>query len=232
MAAALKIRVLAPKNGLQNRAIGAYSRRKSGELIDIMSLNSNGESQTRSLSGAGVSIFEVLYASRVRLGVALIALLSVYSTARALESALLSIRWFAGDNIIKYESRFAQLEKYLPPDGIVGYSDDFTSQPGKECNAFVLAQYSLAPSVLETVCSQCGYVAKTKQASAYWSGLLLLNLHNPKTDPYLLNLIPPKYFETQSNRMTLTPSQLFPTNQIWLVRDFGDGVRLYEFEDK
>lgn len=167
--------------------------------------------------------------SRARIGAALITVFSLYSTARPL--LLEAHFWSQRQNILKYEERFDQVKKYLPPNQIVGYSDNFASQPEKECNAFALAQYSLAPVALETICSQCGYVAKTSQVSARWSGLFLENLNNPKTDPYLVNLMPAQYFQSNTPASDET-NLLYPSNQVYLVRDFGNGVRLYEVDNK
>lgn len=183
------------------------------------------KSRTKSRPGDAVHAAGHWQAARVRFGVALIVVFSLFSTARPL---LITAHWSSQrDNVFRYETRFDQVKKYLPQDQIVGYSDNFTSQPEKECAAFVLAQYSLAPVALETMCSQCGYVAKTRQVSARWSGLFLENLNNPKADPYLLELLP-GYF--QSNTLAPDPNLLYPSNQIYLVQDFGNGVRLYEVQ--
>jgi hypothetical protein len=165
-------------------------------------------------------------ACRVRFGVALIVILSIWSTVRPMEPMFSTSDLFPQeDSVFKYETRFDQVKKYLPADQIIGYSDDFLSRTQNAADAWVLARYALAPSVL-----QRGYVPKTKQISAHWSGLLLENLHDPKADPYLLSLFPSKYFESQSNAPA--PNWLFPTNRLSLIRDFGHGVRLYKLEDR
>jgi hypothetical protein len=178
--------------------------------------------------GDGVPPAGYWRALRIRIGVMLIVVFSLYSTVRPLLSVIHSLSPMA--DVFKYETRFDQVKKYLPPDQIVGYSDNFTSQPEKECAAFVLAQYSLAPVALETMCSKCGYVAKTSQVSARWSGLFLENLNDSKAEPYLLDLFPIEYF--QSNSLASARDLAYPSNQIYLVQDFGHGVRLYEIETR
>lgn len=176
-------------------------------------------------------MLEIPYSVRVRLGIALIVVVVLTSGLRQLKSTLSSVRVSPRlDDISQYEQRFAELRHSLPSNLFVSYSDEFATV-SKQCNAFVLAQYSLAPTVLAAVDSECGRVNSGGGVSPRASRFVLYNSHDPRLDPYLLRLFPNTYFEPY-NTFSFTGNQLTRADQLVLIKDFGHGVRLYARADK
>jgi hypothetical protein len=166
------------------------------------------------------------YSLRVTMGIALLALVSLHTTLQDLTISLSSLRSLPPvDNISRYEQRFAEARHYLPPDQIILYLDDFDEQ-AEQCDAFALAQYSVAPTVLAAFDSKC---RNSQALSALSSRLLLANFHDEQKEPYLLSLFPSKYF---GGRVGKDPYRFVRADRLVLVRDFGRGVRLYMLQDK
>jgi hypothetical protein len=165
------------------------------------------------------------YSTRVKIGIALLSLVTLNSTLRQSVSTLFHSRDLGQTHYIsQYEQRFAEVKRCLPPNQIVFYVDDFDESPD-QCDAFYLAQYSLTPTVLAPFDSKCGSAATL---SSHNPRLILENFHDPQNDPYLLRLFPSKYFEGQ------TRNDRFKLESVHRVlrRDFGHGVRLYTVVDK
>jgi len=170
---------------------------------------------------------EIRYATRVKLGMAFIVLVILASTLRQLTSTLSSFRALPlTDDISLYEQRFNEVKHFLPPNQIVSYSDEF-AKTAKNCNAFVLAQYSLAPTILAVLDSKCGYISNSGEVSSHRSRLVLDNSHDPRHEPYLLRLFPSTYFQPDNNPISIAGGNFFHADQIVLLHDFGLGVRLY-----
>lgn len=175
---------------------------------------------------------EVRYATRVKLGIALIVFAILVPSLRQLTSTLASFRALpATDDISQYERRFNEVKHFLPPNQIVSYSDEF-SKNSRKCNAFVLAQYSVTPTVLAVLDSKCGYISNTDEVSSHKSRLVLDNSHDPQHEPYLLRFFPSTYFQPDNNPAAITGSDLSHADQLVLLKDFGLGVRLYAQKDK
>jgi len=175
---------------------------------------------------------QVRYATRIKLGLALIVLVILVPSLRQLTSTLASFRALpATDDISEYEQRFAEVKHFLPTDQIVSYSDEF-ARNSQKCNAFVLAQYSLAPTVLAVLDSQCGHIEGTGEVSSHRSRLILDNSHDPQHEPYLLRLFPNTYFQPPNNPVSSIEGHLSRSDQPALFKDFGLGVRLYARGDR
>ncbi len=168
------------------------------------------------------------YSTRVKLGIALIVFVALVPNLWRLKNSISSFHKLPQtDYISQYERRLTGVAYLLPPDQIVAYIDDFIKFPDARCYAFVLAQYSLAPTVLATLDSPCGYIRNTKQVSSRMSRLVLENTHDPRTEPYLLYVFPKEYFEPNSDIIYSTRDTLSHLDQLILLKDFGTGVRLY-----
>lgn len=168
----------------------------------------------------------VRYSTRVKLGLALIVFVILTSTLRQLTSTLSSFRALPQtDDISQYERRFTAVKHSLPPNQIISYSDEYAEFPG-QCNAFILARYSLAPTVLDAPDSYC-HITDAGQVSSQRSGLILYNSHDPRHEPYLLHLFPDTYFRPRNNPVSFAGGHLSDAAQVVLVKDFGLGVRLY-----
>lgn len=175
---------------------------------------------------------EVRYATRVKLGIAFIVLVILTSTLRQLTPTLSAFRALRQtDDISQYERRFTEVKRFLPPNQIVSYRDEF-AKFSRNCDAFVLAQYSVTPTVLAVLDSQCGYIKNTEKVSSHRSRLVLDNSHDPQHEPYLLRLFPDTYFQPHNNSSSFAGGNLSRADQIVLLNDFGLGVRLYAQGDK
>ena len=167
------------------------------------------------------------YSLRVKMGIALLALVPLQTTLQDFTISLSSFRSLPQvDNISRYEQRFAEVRRDLPPNQIVFYIDDFDEHHLKQCDAFTLAQYSVAPTVLAAFDSKCRTSAVL---SAPNSRLVLTNFHDEQNEPYLLDLFPSDYFKGRAGK---DPFRFVSSYRLVLVRDFGRGVRLYMLQDK
>ncbi|MGB9434243.1 MAG: hypothetical protein WBQ89_18505 [Candidatus Acidiferrum sp.] len=165
------------------------------------------------------------YSTRVKMGVVLLSLVILNSTLRQSVSTLFhSQNLLQTHYISQYERRFAEVKRFLPPNQIVFYIDDF-DESLDQCDAFYLTQYSLTPTVLAAFDSNCG---SAEILSSHNSRLVLENFHDPQNDPYLLSLLPSNYFEAQPRNDRFK----FASVHRVLLRDFGHGVRLYTVLDK
>jgi hypothetical protein len=170
---------------------------------------------------------EVSYPTRVKLAIAFIVFVILTSTLRQLSSTLSSFRASPQiDDITQYERRFAEVKYFLPPNQIISYSDEFAKFSG-QCKAFVLAQYSLAPTVLHALDSDCGRISGTGSVSSEMSRLILDNSHDSGREPDLLRLFPNAYFQPQDSQDSVAGDYRVAANQTVLLKDFGLGVRLY-----
>ena len=135
------------------------------------------------------------YSTRVKVGIALLSLVILNSTLRQSFSTLFHSQNLSQTHYIsQYERRFTEVKRFLPPDQIIFYIDDF-DESSDQCDAFLLTQYSLTPTVLAAFDSKCGSAAIL---SSHNSRLVLENFHDPQNDPYLLSLLPSNYFESQT----------------------------------
>lgn len=182
-------------------------------------------------SSSKVQVMNVPFSTRVRLGIGLIALVAVASTLRQLQSTSSFHSLRQTDDVSQYEQRFTEVRHSLPFDQIVAYRDEFAPF-SRQCNAFVLAQYSVAPTVLAVLDSQCGHMNDTGEVSSRRSGLLLENFHDFRNEPYLLRLFPTTYFQPDQNSAPVVKAQGARAAQMVLLNDFGLGVRLYARGDK
>lgn len=159
------------------------------------------------------------------MGIALLCLVVLNSAVRQSISTLFHSRNLGQTHYIsQYEQRFAEVNRFVPPNQIIFYIDDF-DESSDQCDAFYLAQASLTPTVLVAFDSNCG---STAMLPSHGSRLVLENLHDPQNDPYLLSLFPSKYFEAQPRNDRLKLASVHSV----LLRDFGHGVRLYTLLDK
>ena len=165
------------------------------------------------------------YSTRVKMGMALVSLVILNSTLRQSVSTLFHSQNLGQTHYIsQYERRFEEVKRFLPPNQIVFYIDDFDESPD-QCDAFYLAQYSLTPTVLAAFDSKCKSAAVL---SSHNSRLVLENFHDPQNAPYLFSLFPSKYFEDQTRNDRFKPANVHRV----LLRDFGHGVRLYTLVDE
>jgi hypothetical protein len=169
------------------------------------------------------------YSTRVNLGLAVIVLVILTSTLRQLSSTLSSFRALPQtDDISQYERRFTAVRHLLPPNQLVAYSDEFDKLTS-QCAAFVLAQYSLAPTVLVALDSKC---RSSGEVSSHRARLVLENFHDPRNERYLLRLFPSTYFQPNNNPGSHGGGRLSGADGIVLLSDSGLGVRLYARGDK
>jgi hypothetical protein len=168
----------------------------------------------------------VPYSTRVKLGVAVITLMILTSTLRQLKSTLSAFSALPKlDDISQYEKRFDKARDFLPQNQIVHYNDEFARFLG-QCQAFVLAQYSSAPTVLHYLDSKCGHMNSASEVSSLSSRLILENYHTPGNEPYLLRLFPKTFFESLNSTDALSGNQIPRGDNAILLKDFGFGVRL------
>jgi hypothetical protein len=178
----------------------------------------------RMLSKHPVQIGSCLYSTRVNLGIALIVFVILAPTLRQLPSTLSALRALPqADDISQYERRFTEVKQFLPPNQIVSYRDEF-DKLSKQCDAFVLAQYSLAPTVLVALNSKCRC---SNEVSSYRSRLVLDNSHDPRKEPYLLRLFPETYFPAHNNPPSIARDRISGADDVILLDDFGIPVELY-----
>lgn len=164
------------------------------------------------------------YSTRVNLGIALIVLVILTSTLRQLTSTASSLRALPQtDDISQYERRFTEVRHLLPPNQLVAYRDEF-DKFAHQCDAFVLAQYSLAPTVLVALDSKC---RSSDEVSSRSARLVLDNSHDPRDERYLMRLFPSPYFQPHNNPGSHGGGRLSAADDIVLLNDFGLGVRLY-----
>ena len=169
------------------------------------------------------------YSGRVRLGIALFVLVILPTTLRQLPKVLSSFRALPPiDDISQYERRFGGVRQLLPPDQVVWYRDDF-DKISEQCNAFYLAQYSLAPTVLVAFNSKC---ASSDEASALGSRFVLDNFHDARNEPYLVSLFSTTGVPPNNNPAHVGERQLPGAEHMVLVKDFGLGVKLYSRGNK
>jgi len=167
----------------------------------------------------------ISYSLRVKFGIALLVLVVLNSSVRESIATLHSSRDFGQTHFIpQYEARFEELHHSLSANQIVFYVDDF-DESSDQCDAFYMAQYALAPTVLVAFDSNCGCAAKSSMGRPR---LVVENLHDPRNDPYLLHLFPGKYFEPQPRNQRFR----IASRQHTQVRDFGHGLRVYALSEK
>jgi hypothetical protein len=172
------------------------------------------------------------YSTRVKVCMALLVLATLGPNLRKLPSSFSFLRAAPKTNDISlYERRFSDVKHYLPRNQVIPYADEFAAIPG-ECNAFILAQYALAPTVLDARGSECAPLTADGRKSAEQSPLILLNWHDPQNDPYLISLFPSSYFQARSHTGLGDEGDPSKAGQTVLLRDFGHGVQLRRREDK
>ena len=177
-------------------------------------------------------MLEVAYSCRVKLGMTFIVVVILVTSSRQLSSTLSAFRYLPQtDDISQYEHRFDKARQFLPTNQVVSYGDEFAPFL-LQCNAFVLAQYSLAPTVLAVMDSQCGHMRTSSEISSHRSQLVLDNFHNPRQEPYLLRLFPNTYFQPREGSSSFPGGRTSRADQVVLLQDFGFGVRLYTRGDK
>lgn len=170
-------------------------------------------------------MWRISYFVRVEMGIGLLALVVLNSAIRELISTLFRSRDLRQTHYIaQYEQRFAELHHFLPPNQTIFYVDDF-NKSSDQCDAFYLAQYSLAPTVLVAFNSQCG---SPTMPPSHDSRLLVENFHDTQGDSYLVRFFPIQYFATSPPTDQLILASMHPV----LLRDFGHGLRLYSLSDK
>jgi hypothetical protein len=167
------------------------------------------------------------YSGRVRLGIGFFVLVILTPTLRQLPNTLSSFRALPQtDDISQYERRFTGVKQLLPPDQFVSYRDDF----GKISEqAFSLAQYTLAPTVLVACDSKC---SSSDKATALRSRFVLDNFHEPRNEPYLLRLFSDTGVPPYKNSASADRDQSSGEEHLVLLKDFGLGVKLYARRDK
>lgn len=171
------------------------------------------------------------YLTRIKLGITVIVVVALKSNLWQLKGTLASFRAAPQvDDISQYERRFTQVKHFLSPDQLVSYRDEFANVAG-QCNTFVLAQYSLAPTVLDPMDPGCD-VSVTGETSSHEPRLVLGNSLDPEHDPYLLHLFPSSYFQPRNNEVSLAGGRLSRADRLVFLNDVGLGVRLYTRGDK
>lgn len=94
------------------------------------------------------------YSARVRAGIILLILFALYSNLQVLlGSVRFDLSFVGNDDITRYEKRFDEVRKMLPPHGAVGYTGDALHNEDGSLNSaalsdWYLAQYTVAPVVL------------------------------------------------------------------------------------
>jgi hypothetical protein len=177
---------------------------------------------------------ELRYSPRIKLGMALIVFLTLVPAIWQAMSALSSFHTLPRtDAISQYEKRFRGVADVLPANQIVFYRDDLDKsvQHFGRCRALELAQYSLAPTVLDVLDSRCDHLTGDDKPSARKSGLVLENVLDPQGEPYLLDLFPITFLQPRSNRSSSTKGGESGADQIVPLKDFGHGVRLWPRRD-
>lgn len=183
----------------------------------------------RMLSKHPVQIGSCLYSTRVKLGIAFIVFVILTPTLRQLPRTLSALRALPqADDISQYERRFTEVKQFLLPNQIVSYRDEF-DKLSKQCDAFVLAQYSLAPTVLVALNSKCKC---SNEESSHRSRLVLDNSHDPRKEPYLLRLFPKTYFQAHNNSPSIARGRFSGADDVILLDDFGLPVELYARGDR
>ena len=173
---------------------------------------------------------DLRYFARIKLGMALIVFLALVPALWQVMSALSSFRTLPQtDPISQYEKRFTGVADVLPANQIVFYRDDLdkSAELLGGCVALELAQYSLAPTVLDVLDSRCDHLTGDDKPSARKSGLVLENVHDPQGEPYLLDLFPITSLQPHTNRVSSTEGEESSADQIVPLKDFGHGVRLW-----
>jgi hypothetical protein len=180
----------------------------------------------------GVRGMGVGYSTRVKVCMALLVFATLGPNLRKLPSSFSFLRAAPNTNdISRYEQRFSDVKHYLPRNQVVPYGDEFAAFPG-ECNAFILAQYALAPTVLDARGSECAPLTIDGRKSAEQSPIMLLNWHDPQDEPYLVRLFPSSYFQARNHTGLGDEGDPSKADQMVLIRDFGNGVQLYAREGK
>jgi len=175
------------------------------------------------------SSIQVSYLARIRLAICLIVLLVLSSSLLELKSDIAILRSLPKvDDISAYEQRFESVKPLLPSGRIVPYSDDF----GNQCKPFVLAQYALAPVILAMQQSKCGHIDDNAAARSITANLLLENSHSPEMKPYELRLFPEDQQEGGVSSDPNSNRSFLPGGQSILLKDSGNGVKLYALERK
>jgi hypothetical protein len=164
------------------------------------------------------------YSTRVKLGITLIVLVILNSNLRQLRSTVSSFGALAQiDDISQYEQRFIGVKQFLPANQFVAYRDEF-DKVSQQCDAFFLAQYALAPTVLVAFDSEC---RSSDQVVARKSRLVLDNFHDPRNEPYLLRLFPSNYFQPQFHPASTGRDQLYDADDVVLFDEPDLGLKLY-----
>jgi hypothetical protein len=106
-----------------------------------------------------IAFVNISYPVRARLGIVVVIAVILTTSLRQLHSAIMHSHVPPQMSYVsRYEQRFSKVKSFLRPAQIVAYEDDFTMSPEKY-NAFVLAQYSLAPAILAIQHSRCGHLS-------------------------------------------------------------------------
>lgn len=167
--------------------------------------------------------------ARVRVALALIALIVLVGSFSELQSSLSRVRsQTVSDDVSQYEQRFSDMKPLLPNGRIVSYRDTLKNH----CKAFVLAQYSVAPAILATHRLDCGHMNDNAAARAASTNLFLENSFDLTSEPYLSRLFPDAQLDPGLSTALASGGSLFPGQQIALVKDSGHGVRLYSGDQK
>jgi hypothetical protein len=163
---------------------------------------------------------DLRYSTRIKLGMSLIVFLTLAPALRQLRSTLSSFHTLPRtDDISLYEQRFTEVTSFLPPNQIVSYRG--------ECDAFVLTQYSLAPTVLGPLACPGGHLTDAGTSARHKSRLILDNSLDPHDEPYLVDLFPDTFRSLHNNAVSLTEGDESSSDQMVFLNDFGHGVRTY-----
>lgn len=171
------------------------------------------------------------YSSRVKLGIILIIFVIISSNVRMLVSTATSDLTFIGnDGISLYEKRFEDLRNFLPPHGAVGYIDDCEGSLGLRNIVYRLTQYILSPIVLINAKFSSSFYSQ--EILSQQSKLFIVNLLDPSHEPYLTSLLQEGRCAISNFDDSVTSHKISTSGNFILLKDFGNGIRLYSTEIK
>lgn len=172
----------------------------------------------------GMSVIQTSYGARVRLVSALIVLLILSSSLSQLRASLSRARQVQPiSNFALYQQRFSEVRNLLPRGKVTTYADPLA----KLCEPFVLAQYSVVPAILNTRRFECNPTSDIVDPGAPTTNLRLGNSLDAQQEPFLPNLFP----EGEAILRSGTQTDLFPGEKLTLIKDTGNGIRLYSSGD-
>ena len=143
---------------------------------------------------------------RITLASIVLAILLLLGNLRQLRwTVSLDLSFIGHDEVTSHEKRFANVREFLPSHGIVGYVDDNSGQTVARFREYFLTQYTVAPIVL----IDPNFSGTDSELLKREDVLIISNLHHSIPD-----------------------HRIFTERHVTLLKDFGNGLRLYRSERK